>query len=479
MTFLVSKSPSGTSNNMPTHPSDADPAQLLVAGAAQCARAVASGRVTALALCEAAIDTIERRDGSINAVVVRDFDRAREQARQADERCRRGERAPLLGVPMTVKESFNVAGLPTTWGLPPFRDHRPSVDAVAVQRLKAAGAVILGKTNVPPGLSDWQSANPIYGRTHHPRDGRRSPGGSSGGGAAALAAGMVALEFGSDLLGSIRIPADFCGVWGHKSSSGVLPIRGQVFPGAPEPVGPAPDLPSVIGPLGRSADDLRIALLAVAGPESPMDRAWSLQLPEPRHTEPRQWNILLIDTHPLATLSAERRATLAEAAHRLEQQGARITRLDELIPGQVPDLAALHQTYMDYVHTVLGAFQPGATCSMNAHEWIRLTGRRAALRSQCFALLEQFDALVCPPFGVAAFEHIDEPDWGRRTLDIDGQATPFHVQAAWSSLASLAGLPATQVPVREDAMGMPMGVQVIGGWLQDLTTIEVARCIGG
>lgn len=464
---------------MSSHQTDSDPAQLLLAGAARCAQAVASGRISAQALCEAAIDVIERRDGAINAVVVRDFERAREQALIADERLRQGERAPLLGVPMTVKESFNVAGLPTTWGLPPFREYRPAVDAVAVQRLKEAGAVILGKTNVPPGLSDWQSANPIHGRTSHPLDGRRTPGGSSGGGAAALAAGMVALEFGSDLLGSIRIPADFCGVWGHKSSSGVLPIRGQVFPGAPEPVGPAPDLPSVIGPLGRSADDLRIALLAVAGPESPMDRAWSLQLPEPVHKEPGRWDVLLIDAHPLATLSIERRATLTEAAHRLTRQGAHITRLSELAPGRLPDLAALHHTYMDHVQTVLGAFQPGAACPMNAHEWIRLTGQRAALRSQCFALLEQFDALVCPPFGAAAFEHIDEPDWSRRTLDIDGQTTPFHVQAAWCSLASLAGLPATQVPVRKDAMGMPMGVQVIGGWLQDLTTIEVARCIGG
>lgn len=464
---------------MTSHQNPIEPAQLLIAGAARCAQAVASGQVSAQALCEAAIASIERQDGAINAVVVRDFGSAREQARRADERHQRGERALLLGVPMTVKESFNVAGLPTTWGLPPFREHRPAVDAVAVQRLKAAGAIILGKTNVPPALSDWQSANPIYGRTRNPHDVRRSPGGSSGGGAAALAAGMVALEFGSDLLGSIRIPADFCGVWGHKSSAGILPMRGHVFPGAPEPVGPMPDMPAVIGPLGRSADDLRTALLAVAGPESPMNRAWSLQLPRPAHSEAGRWNILLIDEHPLATMSAERRATLNEAADRLALRGARITRLSELAAGERPDLAALHQTYMRHVQTMLSAFEPGAACPMNAHEWIRLTAQRGTLRSQCFALLERFDALVCPPFGVSAFEHMDEPDWGLRTLDIDGQTTPFHVQGAWSSLASLAGLPATQVPVREDAMGMPMGVQVIGGWLQDLTTIEVARCIGG
>ncbi|MEZ5706370.1 MAG: amidase family protein [Burkholderiaceae bacterium] len=385
---------------------------------------------------------------------------------------------PLLGVPMTVKESFNVAGLPTSWGLPPFRDHRPATDALAVQRLKAAGAVILGKTNVATALADWQSTNPVYGRTNHPRDLGRTPGGSSGGGAAALASGMVALELGSDLLGSIRIPAHFCGVWGHKSSAGVLPMRGHAFPGVPEPIGPTPDLPAVIGPLGRCADDLRLALQAVAGPESPMSQAWQFRWPTPRHTDPAQWRILLLDEHPLCAMSQAMRTTLEAAAERLSRAGARIDRLADAPPGLVPDLAALHETYMTYVQTFLSAFEPNASCAMNAHEWIQLMGRRAMLRAQCFALMEPFDALLCPSFGVPAFEHLSEPDWARRTLSIDGRPTPYHAQGAWVSLASLAGLPATQVPLGEDATGMPMGVQVVGAWLHDLTTIEVARCIG-
>ena len=226
--------------------------------------ALARGDVRALDLCEQAIERIERLDREINAVVVRDFDRAREQARAADAALQRGERRPLLGLPMTVKEAFNVAGLPTTWGFAFAKDLPAREDAVAVQRLKAAGAVILGKTNVAVALGDWQSHNVVYGRTSHPLDPRRTPGGSSGGSAAALASGMVALELGSDIGGSIRVPAAFCGLYGHKPTHGLLPVRGHDFPGSG---GAEPDPLAVIGPLARSAGDLELAMHVLAGPD--------------------------------------------------------------------------------------------------------------------------------------------------------------------------------------------------------------------
>ena len=197
--------------------------RLPEASARELIDALARGEFGATELCEAAIERIERLDGSINAVVVRDFERAREQAARADDSLRRGERRPLLGLPMTVKEAFDVAGLPTTWGHASAREHRATEDAVAVQRLRAAGAVILGKTNVSVDLRDWQSFNPVYGRTRHPLDPERTPGGSSGGSAAAVASGMVPLELGSDIGGSIRVPARFCGGYGHKPTYGLLP----------------------------------------------------------------------------------------------------------------------------------------------------------------------------------------------------------------------------------------------------------------
>jgi amidase len=235
---------------------------------------LADRRMSAVELLEQAIAHIERVDSRINAVVVHDFDRARAAAAEADAALARGERRPLLGLPMTIKESFNVAGLPTTWGIPRFKEWRPSDDAVLVSRLKAAGAIILGKTNVPLGLSDWQSYNDIYGTTNNPWDPGRTPGGSSGGGAAALAAGYVALELGSDIGGSLRAPAHYCGVCSHKPSWALLPSRGHAPPMAP----PSPreiDL-AVVGPMARSVGDLALALDLLAGPDEPLSAAYRL-----------------------------------------------------------------------------------------------------------------------------------------------------------------------------------------------------------
>lgn len=221
-------------------------------------------QVSAVELLHHSIARIEALDAGINAVVVHDFDRAHDAAVAADTALARGERRPLLGVPMTVKEAYNIAGLPTTWGIPPFKDWRASQDAVVVARLKDAGAVILGKTNVPVGLNDWQSYNPIYGTTNNPWDRGRTAGGSSGGSAASLAAGYVSLEMGSDIGGSIRVPAHFCGVYGHRPTHGLVPRRGHDVPTAETPS--FVDM-AVAGPLARSAADLSLALDIVAGPD--------------------------------------------------------------------------------------------------------------------------------------------------------------------------------------------------------------------
>ena len=448
-----------------THPHD-----LIAAGAGACARAVGEARISALELCEAAIARIEEQDDAINAVVVRDFERAREQARTVDAARARGERGLLMGVPMTVKESFNVAGLPTSWGLPPFKDFVPDEDAVAVQRLKAAGAVILGKTNVAAGLADWQCANPVYGRTANPLDPARTPGGSSGGAAAALAAGMVALEFGSDLFGSVRVPAHFCGLFGHKPSVGVLPTRGHDFPGTHQEPG---DKPAMIGPLARCADDLDRVLDAIAGPDQPDAAAYRLALPAPRHAGLRGWRVLVLAEHPAAACSSDMRAAVEGVAEGLSRAGATVARTSALLP----DLEDASATYTTLVTTMLGAFEPGGSTTLSAHDWVRLMIKRDAVRVQWRAFFRQFDALVCPPFGCAAFAHDAEPDFDRRTLVIDGQATPYGAQGAWSTMASLAGLPATVAPVAKDKDGLPLGVQIIGPYLEDRSTVALARLL--
>ncbi|HEV7158233.1 MAG TPA: amidase family protein, partial [Caulobacteraceae bacterium] len=272
--------------------------------------ALKARQVSAEELFEAAADRIEALDGPINAVVVRDFDRARSAARAADAALARGEDRPLLGLPMTVKEAHNVEGLPTTWGSEAFKGWIAPADSVGVARLRAAGAVILGKTNVPPFLADWQSANPVYGRTSHPLDPALTPGGSSGGAAAALAAGMVPLELGSDIGGSIRVPAAFCGVVGHKPSYELIPTRGHVPPG----LDGAPIVLGVVGPMARSVADLELALLVLAGPDGEEAKGYRVALPRPRHKHIADYRVLVVDHHPAAALASEIRAALDAAA---------------------------------------------------------------------------------------------------------------------------------------------------------------------
>src|ERR1700710_2692349 len=211
--------------------------------ATECSSALRAKQVSALELAQDAIARIERHDAKINAVCVRDFARGLDAARAADAALARGETKPLLGLPMTVKESYNVAGLPTTWGYPAQKDFRPPEDALAITRVKQAGGGILGKTNVPISLGDWQSYNDIYGTTNNPFDLGRTPGGSSGGSAAALAAGYGALSLGADIGGSLRAPAFHCGVYAHKPTCGLGASRGHT----PTPLPPLPFRPALSG----------------------------------------------------------------------------------------------------------------------------------------------------------------------------------------------------------------------------------------
>ena len=438
----------------------------LDASATDLVAALAARRVSALELADAAIARIEARDPAINAVVVRDFDRAREAARDADVALARGERRPLLGLPMTVKESHNVAGLPTTWGFEPFTDFRAPEDSIAVGRLKAAGAVILGKTNIPPFLADWQSANPVYGRTNNPYDLTRTPGGSSGGGAAALAAGMVPLEFGSDIGGSIRVPAAFCGVYGHKPSFDLVPSRGHQPPyadGVPPPL-------AVVGPLARTAADLTLALHVVAGPDLPQSKAYRLALPAARHARLADFRVLVIDQHPVAAVDAEIRAALATLAGKLEIMGVQIGRESDLMP----DLTKAQETYAGLLGVAMSRGGPEpSTASANA--WLTMLDAQAAARRQWSALFEAFDVVLAPVFGQVAFPHAQALEGQARTLDIDGQPTPYFAQLAWPGMATLANLPATAIPIGRTRAGLPIGAQIIGPFLEDRTTLAFAE----
>jgi amidase len=436
------------------------------------AAALAARTVSAVELFEAAVARIAAKDGPINAVVVRDYDRAREAAKAADAALARGERAPLLGVPMTVKEAFNMQGLPTTWGLEPFKDWAPPQDAAVVTRLKAAGAVIVGKTNVPPNLGDWQSANPIYGRTNNPHDLTRSPGGSSGGSAAALAAGMVPLEFGSDIGGSIRVPSAFCGVFGHKPSYGLVPQRGHQPPGVPDGLGPPLN---VVGPMARSVADLELALDVTAGPEGEEAKGYRLDLPPARRASLGDLRVMLLDAHPLAPVDSEIRAALGALADQMAKAGAHVVRANP----NLPDLAAAHGIYLQILLTIMGRGGPPTPEGLSAHAYLDALDAQAGVRRRWAAVFDDVDVVIAPVLGTVAFPHFAPGlDWQARTFVIDGKEEPFGNQLAWPGVATLANLPATAIPIGKTAGGLPIGAQIIGPYLGDRTTLAVAALIG-
>ncbi|HEY1708057.1 MAG TPA: amidase family protein [Rhizomicrobium sp.] len=440
---------------------------LAYATATQLNTALAARTVSAVELADAAIARIEKLDGAINAVVVRDFERARETAKAADTARARGETKPLLGIPMTVKEAMNVAGLKTTWGFPGFAEHIAQEDGVAIQRLKDAGAVILGKTNVPVFLADWQSNNPLYGRTNNPYDLTKTAGGSSGG-AAAVASGMVPLEFGSDLGGSIRVPAAFCGIYGHKPSFGIVPMRGFKPPPAADGAG----IPvSVLGPLARSADDLTLALDVVAGPEAMDAIGYHLALPPARHSNLTGFRVLILDRHPATAVDREIVDTLHTLGGNLERHGAAVARNSELLP----DLMRTLQCFGTILGVATSRGGPPVKDGLSAHGWMEVMDEQLAIRRQWAALFEQFDVVLAPAFGTVAFAHDDTQ--GERTLLIDGEKTPYGTQGAWSSMAGVANLPATAAPIGKTKTGLPIGIQIIGPYLEDRTTIAFAKLL--
>ncbi|ARI53233.1 amidase [Streptomyces sp. S8] len=459
--------------------------------------ALRAGDVTSVELTDAAISRIERDDRAINAICVPDFDRAREAARAADRARARGGERPLLGIPVTVKESYDIAGLPTTWGMPEHRDHVPAEDAVQVARLRAAGAVVLGKTNVPLGLQDVQSFNEVYGTTNNPWNHGRTPGGSSGGSAAALACGFGALSIGSDIAGSLRTPAHFCGVYAHKPTLGLAASRGMVPPTVPAlPVDG--DL-AVVGPMARSARDLGLLLDVMAGPDPlTLGVAYGVTLPPARHDRLRDFRVLVLDEHPLLPTGDAVRAGVERVAEALADGGARVERQSALLP----DLAEAALVYMQLlasgstVHFPVEAYEEvrsraaglGADdLSLDAarlrgmvlshRDWLAANHLREVHRQGWRRLFAEFDAVVCPVSPTPAFPHDHYPDPLRRRLDIDGVAYPYFDQLVWAGVATMPGLPATVVPAGRSPEALPVGVQLIGPMHEDRTPLKLAELL--
>lgn len=454
------------------------------------AGAIREGRIGARDLLEHYLERVDRLNPAINAVVLQDRAGARARADAADAALRRGDRVgPLHGVPMTVKESYDLAGMPTTWGIPGQSTAPASADALAIQRLAGAGANVFGKTNVPIRLADFQSYNEIYGTTGNPWDTGRTPGGSSGGSAAALAAGMTGLEIGSDIGGSIRNPAHFCGVFGHKPTWGLVPPRGHALGGALTPT----DI-SVIGPLARSAEDLECVLRLVAGPDLLESAGTRVELPR-LDKRTAQLRVAVWKTDPMCPSSRDVIARVEAVAGALAAQGAEI---DEAAR---PEFSAghAHETFGALLSAAMSARMSDAdfaaavekagtlapddrspladqlrSQTLRVRDWARLNEARTRIRWAWHRFFERHDFLLTPVMPTSAFPHDHRP-FGQRTVTVDGEAHPYFMQTFWAGLAGLAYLPATVLPAGTCSGGLPIGVQVIGPAFGDLRTIQLAQ----
>lgn len=429
-------------------------------GALETAAMIARGEISPPEVVDAAIARIEKLDAHINAVVVCDFERARDTA-QAMARTGAGKDQPLFGVPMTIKESFDIAGLPTCWGHEEFARNIASADARVVRLLKQAGVIFLGKTNVPPDLADWQSANPVYGRTHNPHDHEASPGGSSGGSAAAVASGMVPCEFGTDIGGSVRVPAHFCGVWGHKTSWGLISKQGHEHP-LMAGRGAHDGALSIAGPLARNAADLA-ALLRITA---------SLPLPE-RKKPLKNCRVLVIAEHPSCPTDSAVRTLMEQAATILESVGVGVDRASDLIP----DLERQHGDYMRMLNIAMARGAPAKDGKRaSATDWFDLLDKQARNELAWERLFEDYDFILAPPAPVLAVPNSKTRVFDG-TLEIDGRDVPGAAGLCWAGLATFPNLPSTVLPIGENG-GLPCGMQVIGPRWSDFACIQAAEEIG-
>ena len=457
------------------------------------ARLIREREISSVELLQYFFDRVDRFNGDLNAIIVEMREDAMATAQAADASLKRGSvgLGPLHGVPMTIKESYDVKDTPTTWGVPELKDNIAPQDALSVQRLKQAGVVLFGKTNVPLRLSDFQSYNEIYGTTNNPWNLDLIPGGSSGGSAATLAAGMTGIDSGSDIGGSIRNPAHFCGVFGHKPTWNLLPPRGHAMPGILSPS----DL-SVIGPLARSASDLEVATLAMAGPDEITSQGFSLNLPK-LNKSPSEWRVAVWRDDEMAPVDEEvlkavdrvcevlqslgaqldyeaRPAFTAEHHHSVYQRLLQMTmfcrspddvyqnavdRVNELDPN---DQSLTAQTLRSQV----GRFK----------DWIVSNEARTHIRWDWYRFFQDYDIVLAPIMARTAFRH-DHGPMGQRTIQVNGAEQDYFRQVFWAGIAINAYLPSTVIPAGLASDGLPIGVQLIGPEYGDLITIGTAKIL--
>ncbi len=440
--------------------------------ATRLAEAVRTKSISSRELLDIYVERIERLGGPVNAVVTLDLDRARAAAARADEQLARGDDVgPLHGLPVTIKDAIETEGIRSTGGAVELRDHVPTHDAPAVARLKRAGAIVFGKTNLPRWSGDMQTYNELFGTTNNPWALDRTTGGSSGGAAAAVACGFTSFELGTDIGGSVRMPAHLNGIYGLKPSFGVIPQRGyldRVGGGTTDA-----DI-NVFGPLARDADDLDLLLGVLAGPEPEREVAWRVELPAPTGRALGDYRIGVWLDDPQARVERASSAVLGTMADRLADAGAKVD--DARPPVEFAEQVSL------FNHMIASAVSPSfpdevAEIASGSHlAWLRGDQHRAHLRAIWAEWFDTYDVLLCPVMPVAAFPH-DHSDMLTRMLTIDGEERPALQLINWTGLIGIVGLPSAVAPVGRTEQGLPVGVQIVSPYLRDRRSVHVAQLL--
>ena len=449
-------------------------------------------------LLELQFEHIAEYNSSINAVITIDKERSRTKAMEADKALQQGEDwGPLHGIPITIKDAYEVKEMRSTGGSPKWKEHIPNKDAVVVDRLRKAGAIVVGKTNVPLLSGDWQTYNELFGVTNNPWDIHKTPGGSSGGAAAAVSAGFSFLDIGSDIGGSIRIPAHFCGVYGLKPSYGLIPKSGHIPP--PPGMLSHQNTLSVAGPIARSSKDIQIALSILAGASPLEKKGWKLDLPSTRHQNIKDFRVAIWPNDPFCTVENAIADAIEELATQLGKLGASVHEDNPGVNLQMNDdiywnmstpiiASGFPKSTLDKMETLLQESDPNDTnprvrqargALLKQQSWLSYNERRLRIQAMWEEFFTSFDVLICPVTFSTAFDHNHEPDIFNRTISVDGVERHYYEIIAWPCVATLPQLPSLVVPIGQNADGLPIGVQIIGPYLEDYTPIAFAQAIEG
>jgi amidase len=467
---------------------------LVFKSALELGRLLKRRKISSKELLQACLDQYARHNDSVNAVILTDIDRALRAAVAADRRLKKGATlGPFDGVPMTAKESFDWSGHPSTWGDPKYRNNIAKVDAVALKRMTDAGAIMYGKTNVPLLLSDWQSFNEIYGTTNNPWDLTRSPGGSSGGAAAALATGMSALEIGSDIGASIRNPAHYCGIYGHKPTYGVVPYRGHMLQG----IVMSGDI-TVAGPMARSAKDLSAMMDILVGTVPTESRGLQVKLPRATQKTFKDFRVAVKLSSSVSEVDQPVQDKISELAKFLKKRVKKISfeaqpafsdeeayeiyitllratasrRLtDAEYEESVEKAKTLPHSDRSYVTMMTRAF------ALSHRDWLKVSERRHQMRLMWDRFFDDWDVLLCPAAASSAFPHDQIGERHERFIDVNGKRVSTIDQRFWAGYSCGYYLPSTVAPLGLTPQGLPTGVQIITREYGDYTSLKFAELL--